>query len=108
MKYRIIDLFSGAGGMTLGFADDRFTGGFECVLAVDNDPAAMATHQNCFGGESVAGNIEDWLKKTKKIPKADIVVGGLKWTHWARQFFREFKLHPFSSLQLVGAAPFSS
>ena len=32
----------------------------------------------------------------------------IKWTHWARQFFREFKLHPFSSLQLVGAAPFSS
>lgn len=30
----------------------------------------------------------------------------LKWTHWARQFFREFKLHPFSSPQLVGAAPF--
>ncbi|MET3108243.1 putative Rossmann fold nucleotide-binding protein DprA/Smf involved in DNA uptake [Oxalobacteraceae bacterium GrIS 1.18] len=35
-------------------------------------------------------------------------LGTLKWTHWARQFFREFKLHPFSSLQLVGAAPFSS
>ncbi|MET3109565.1 hypothetical protein AAKU58_004422, partial [Oxalobacteraceae bacterium GrIS 1.18] len=29
----------------------------------------------------------------------------LKWTHWSRQYFREFKLHPFSSLQLVGAAP---
>ncbi|MET3124555.1 PAS domain S-box-containing protein, partial [Oxalobacteraceae bacterium GrIS 2.11] len=29
----------------------------------------------------------------------------VKWTHWSRQYFREFKLHPFSSLQLVGAAP---
>lgn len=76
MKYRIIDLFSGAGGMTLGFVDERFTGGFECVLAVDNDEAAMATHQLGFGGESVAGNIEEWLKKTKKIPEADIVIGG--------------------------------
>jgi DNA (cytosine-5)-methyltransferase 1 len=76
MNYRIIDLFSGAGGMTLGFVDERFTGGFECVLAVDNDTAAMATHQEGFGGESVAGNIEEWLKNTKKIPQADIVIGG--------------------------------
>lgn len=76
MKYRIIDLFSGAGGMTLGFVDERFTGGFECVLAVDNDRAAMQTHKDGFGGESVAGNIEDWLQKTKKIPAADIVIGG--------------------------------
>lgn len=76
MKYRIIDLFSGAGGMTLGFVDDRFVGGFECVLAVDNDVAAMATHKEFFGGESVAGNIEEWLEKTSQIPKADIVIGG--------------------------------
>ncbi|WP_098494702.1 DNA cytosine methyltransferase [Collimonas sp. PA-H2] len=76
MKYRIIDLFSGAGGMTLGFVDGRFEGGFDCILAVDNDRAAIATHEKFFGGESVPGNIEDWLKKTKKIPQADIVIGG--------------------------------
>jgi DNA (cytosine-5)-methyltransferase 1 len=76
MKYRIIDLFSGAGGMTLGFADDRFTGGFECILAVDNDHAAISTHANYFGGESVAGNIEDWFKENQNIPQADIVIGG--------------------------------
>jgi len=76
MTYRIIDLFSGAGGMTLGFVDERFTGGFECVLAIDNDRAAISTHQKFFGGESVAGNIEDWLKNTNKIPQADIVIGG--------------------------------
>lgn len=76
MKYRIIDLFSGAGGMTLGFVDERFCGGFECVLALDNDRAAVATHQKFFGGESVQCNIEDWLKETTKIPQADIVIGG--------------------------------
>ena len=76
MKYRIIDLFSGAGGMTLGFVDERFTGGFECVLAIDNDCAAIATHAKFFGGESVSGNVEDWIKATKKIPQADIVIGG--------------------------------
>ncbi|NCC62719.1 MAG: DNA cytosine methyltransferase, partial [Verrucomicrobiae bacterium] len=37
--YRLIDLFSGAGGMTLGFVDDRFCGGYECVLSLDSDAA---------------------------------------------------------------------
>ena len=36
-QYRLIDLFAGAGGLTLGFTDGRFGGGFECVLGVDND-----------------------------------------------------------------------
>ena len=44
MTYRLIDLFSGAGGMTLGFTDARFGGGFESVWAVDHDAAAVATH----------------------------------------------------------------
>lgn len=76
MTYRIIDLFSGAGGMTLGFVDSRFEGGFECILAVDNDSAAIATHEMFFGGVSISGNIENWVKQTKKIPKTDIVIGG--------------------------------
>jgi DNA (cytosine-5)-methyltransferase 1 len=76
MTYRVIDLFCGAGGMTLGFVDKRFGGGFKCVLAVDNEPAAIATHAEAFGGQSVPGNIEDWLKKKPKIPQADVVIGG--------------------------------
>jgi DNA (cytosine-5)-methyltransferase 1 len=74
--YKIIDLFSGAGGMSLGFVDPRFCGGFSCVLAVDNDAAALATHHANFGGEVVCGNIEDWLEENPRIPKADIVIGG--------------------------------
>ena len=58
-KFRLIDLFSGAGGMTLGFTDERFYGGFECVLSVDNDAAAMRTHERAYGSPSVVGNIED-------------------------------------------------
>ncbi|RJQ27510.1 DNA cytosine methyltransferase, partial [Candidatus Parcubacteria bacterium] len=76
MSYRVIDLFCGAGGMTLGFIDPRFGGGFQCVLAVDNDPAAMRTHDNFFASRSVVGNIEDWLKTSPDIPKADVVIGG--------------------------------
>jgi len=76
MVYRIIDLFCGAGGMTLGFVDQRFGGGFECVLAVDNEPSAIKTHEIAFGGQSVSGNIEDWLKTNPRIPQADVVIGG--------------------------------
>lgn len=75
MSWKVIDLFSGAGGMSLGFADPRFCGGFKCVLAVDNDAAAIATHKLNFGGDSVCGNIEIWLKDAI-IPQADVVIGG--------------------------------
>lgn len=74
--YRIIDLFCGAGGMSLGFIDRRFCGGFECVLAVDNDGPALETHHANFGGEIVCGNIEEWLERDPRIPKADVVIGG--------------------------------
>jgi DNA (cytosine-5)-methyltransferase 1 len=76
MKYKIIDLFCGAGGMTLGFVDPRFCGGFESVLAVDNEPSAIATHGANFGGGQVYGNIEDWLDQSPRIPQADAVIGG--------------------------------
>ncbi|MGK5007180.1 DNA cytosine methyltransferase [Janthinobacterium sp. LB2P70] len=76
MTYRVIDLFCGAGGMTLGFVDKRFGGGFKCVLAVDNDSAAIKTHEDAFGGKSVSGNIEVWLESKPTIPQADVVIGG--------------------------------
>ena len=76
MTYKLIDLFCGAGGMSLGFIDPRFCGGFECVLAVDNDSAALATHHANFGGKVVCGNIEEWLEENPRIPKADVVIGG--------------------------------
>ena len=76
MSYKVIDLFCGAGGMSLGFIDPKFCGGFECVLAVDNDEAALSTHHANFDGKVVCGNIEEWLEENPKIPKADIVIGG--------------------------------
>jgi len=76
MPYKIIDLFSGAGGMTLGFVDPRYCGGFKCALAVDNDASALATHAANFDGDIVCGSIEDWLAGRPRIPKADVVIGG--------------------------------
>jgi len=62
--------------MTLGFTDNRFYGGFECVLSVDNDGAAMRTHKAAYMAPGVVGNIEDWLLTNPAIPRADIVIGG--------------------------------
>jgi DNA (cytosine-5)-methyltransferase 1 len=76
MKRRLIDLFSGAGGMTVGFVDPRFCGAFECVLSVDNDKAASLTHTSAFNSPSITANIEDWLAVNPHIPSADVVIGG--------------------------------
>jgi DNA (cytosine-5)-methyltransferase 1 len=76
MTFRLIDLFSGAGGMSLGFVDERFGGGFKVVLAVDNDKASVETHSANFSGEAVCSNIEEWLASEPEIPEADVVIGG--------------------------------
>jgi DNA (cytosine-5)-methyltransferase 1 len=76
MAYRLIDLFSGAGGMTLGFTDERFCGGFESVWAVDLDQAAVETYQENFGRHADCADLEDWLTSDKAIPQADVVIGG--------------------------------
>lgn len=63
--------------MTLGFTDKRFGGGFESILAVDNDKAAIATYNANFGTNVMLARVEDWLDKHPKIPVADVVIGGL-------------------------------
>jgi DNA (cytosine-5)-methyltransferase 1 len=75
MTYRLIDLFSGAGGMTLGFSNRDFCGGFQPVLAIDNDAAAIRTHSANFGGDAICTDIARWVKENP-IPKADVVIGG--------------------------------
>jgi DNA (cytosine-5)-methyltransferase 1 len=72
MAYRVIDLFSGAGGMSLGFAQ----AGFESVWALDNNAAAIRTYCANFGDHGDCADIEDWLARGKPIAQADVVVGG--------------------------------
>ena len=73
---RLIDLFSGAGGMTLGFT--RFTGhSFEPVWANDFNEHAAKTYNANFGDHCTVGDIVDILQDPNtKIPKADVVIGG--------------------------------
>lgn len=49
------DLFSGAGGMSLGLRQ----AGIECVLSVDHYPEAVETHAHHFGGLSVDWDLAD-------------------------------------------------
>jgi DNA (cytosine-5)-methyltransferase 1 len=76
-KFKLIDLFCGAGGMTLGFVDDRYCGHFESIFAIDNDKAAVNTYNANFseGEHCVQGNVEEWLEGGK-VPRSDVVIGG--------------------------------
>jgi len=75
-KYRVIDLFSGAGGMSLGFVSSKFCGRFQCVLALDNDKSSSLTHKHNIEGITVTENIETWLAANPAIPRAEVVIGG--------------------------------
>jgi len=75
-KYRLIDLFAGAGGMTLGFSES-FGQPFEPIWANDFNEYCVETYNVNFGNHCVAGDIVDILNGTKTdIPKADVVIGG--------------------------------
>ncbi|CAM2007845.1 DNA cytosine methyltransferase [Acanthopleuribacter pedis] len=74
-KFQMIDLFSGAGGLTLGFHMNELKGSFESVLAIDNDQASINTYNGMFGERGICTDIEEWLR-FNDVPKADLVVGG--------------------------------
>lgn len=67
----LIDLFSGCGGMTLGFRDQ----GFEPVMAVEQDLAAAATYAANFG-EGHMRPVDIASVVDEDIPSVDVVIGG--------------------------------
>lgn len=75
-KYKLIDLFCGAGGLSLGFSQ-LFGHHFEPVWANDFNQYAANTYNENFGEHCVVGDIVDLLNDpTIKIPAADVVIGG--------------------------------
>lgn len=74
-RYRLIDLFAGCGGMTLGFSD---TGRYEPVLAVEFEADAADTYAANFGDhaarDSAGGPLP--IEAVEEVPKADVVIGG--------------------------------
>lgn len=77
-KYTVIDLFSGAGGLSYGFE----MSGFEVLLGIDNDAKALETFkENHSGSDILCGDITEITYKKDIKPmignkKIDVIVGG--------------------------------
>lgn len=67
-KLTVLDLFCGAGGMSLGFTK----AGFEVVCSVDNYSAAIETYKANLGQHIVSLD----LSEDVSLPVTDVVVGG--------------------------------
>ncbi|MFH1856916.1 MAG: DNA cytosine methyltransferase [Candidatus Omnitrophota bacterium] len=75
-RYRLIDLFSGAGVLTPGFTK-TFGQLFASVWANDVNDYAVKTYNKNFGNHCVLGDILDIVKSgLDEIPKADVAIGG--------------------------------
>jgi len=75
-EFTLIDLFSGAGGMTLGFTQ-AFGHNFKPVWANDSNKYCVDTYNLNFGNHGILGDINDILNNRRiEIPPADVVIGG--------------------------------
>jgi DNA (cytosine-5)-methyltransferase 1 len=74
--YRLIDLFSGAGGLTAGFSH-FLEQVFVPVWANDFNRYAAQTYEANFGSHCSSDDIVEIVEKNiSEIPKADVVIGG--------------------------------
>lgn len=72
-----VDLFCGAGGLSLGLRE----AGFEVALSADKDPEALETHRHQFGGLCVDWDLGDpeqvaRIGELVRAAKVDLVAGG--------------------------------
>ncbi|MDE0613142.1 MAG: DNA cytosine methyltransferase [bacterium] len=75
MTYTTIDLFAGAGGLSLGFAcAGSATAIFRPTFAVEHDSAAALTYKVNFDAHVHDGDIE--LFDPASYPEADVILGG--------------------------------
>lgn len=64
----MVDLFAGAGGLSLGFIE----AGFDVPLACDHAPAAVETYRSNIG---LHAELLD-LSKRVEVPRSDVIAGG--------------------------------
>lgn len=74
-KYSAIDLFAGAGGLSLGFMQ---TQKFDVKVAFENNPDMQATYQKNHPGVEMQGDVckANYKDIEDKYGKIDVVIGG--------------------------------
>lgn len=102
---RVLDLFSGCGGLSLGFS----AAGFEIVAAIDNDPIASASYGTNFHADDplhavhrdITSTTPAQFVRTLKLGRVaeafDVVIGGPPCQAFARigrSKLREVEAHP--------------
>lgn len=74
-KYKVIDLFAGAGGLSLGFEQTKK---FKIMAAIEKNPHAQNTYQHHFKDVDMYDDIldVDFKKFNRKYGNIDVVIGG--------------------------------
>lgn len=74
-KYSVIDLFAGAGGLSLGFMQ---TNKYNIKVAFENNPDMQATYRANHPNVEVLGDVckADYKEIQKKYGTIDVVIGG--------------------------------
>ena len=73
--HKVIDLFAGAGGLSLGF---KQTGKYEIAAAFEINQNAQNTYRKNHSGTEVFPDVcsADFVKLREKLGKIDVVIGG--------------------------------
>ncbi|NLE24957.1 MAG: DNA cytosine methyltransferase [Clostridiaceae bacterium] len=75
LKYNVVDLFAGAGGLSYGFLQ---TGRYDIKAAFENNPNAQKTYKRNHENVEVYSDISEALtdEVKNKLGKVDVVIGG--------------------------------
>ena len=90
--YRVASLFSGAGGMDLGFKN----AGFDVVWANDFDRDSVQTYNSNIGNHSVLGDITK-IQSSEIPDDIDLVLGGFPCQGFSVNCLRPNDIRLFSS-----------
>ena len=73
--YQVVDLFAGAGGLSLGFKQTRK---YDVKVAFENNPAMQETYKRNHPGVDVRGDVctADYKQIKEQYGDVDVVIGG--------------------------------